>query len=166
MADILQVARRYFSGLAADLPASANVGDVYFATDTGHTYKWDGAAWAAKLGTELINRPCLAADFDQGDLTLDGTWKVDGLDLSAIVPAGANAAVVYCSVQDNAAGELFMIRQNATNTFNRAEYYTQVANIYIPSTPVLIALDSNRLWDYNGDVGIAVINIYIVGWFI
>ncbi|GAI14918.1 unnamed protein product, partial [marine sediment metagenome] len=65
-----------------------------------------------------VVRDATAFDKNIGDFTTDGTWKVNGLDLSAIVPAGATAVHLLVYVLDDAANSILEIRRNVTQDFN------------------------------------------------
>lgn len=110
-----------------------------------------------------VVRDCTGYDFDEGDLTTDGTWQVDGLDLSSIVPAGAIAVDLEIKVEDDATSYLH-IRRDATNTGNRILMTISVANIAVYQV-ARIAINSNRLLDYlASNVTFTSIGIAVVGW--
>lgn len=170
MGEIIESTRRHYVGDDADkalIPAGGkSEGDSYHANDKGKQYYWNGTAWKTGLGYEFVPRAIAGADFAVGDLTLDGTWKVNGLDLSAIVPAGAVAVLLFGFIKDNAADQVFAIRGNATDkALNQLNMRSQVANIeyYMDFT---VMIDADRLVDYNGVAGIDNINLYVKGWYI
>ena len=101
-------------------------------------------------------------DFDEGDLTLDGTWN--DLDLSSIVPAGAIQVLIRLQLTDDAAGSYIGFRENGkTNAVNLIYARTQVA-LVTTDNQVLIPLDSNRVIEYRASVGFDSIDIVIMGW--
>jgi len=105
-------------------------------------------------------------DFVVGDFTTNGAWQVDGLDLSAIVPAGATAAILLLGLTDDAAASALEIRKNATQTVSDLRQDTQVANVAI-YTQGIVALDADRLVDYYGDnLAFVGIDICVLGYFI
>ena len=170
MGEIIESKRRHYVGDDADkdsIPAAAKAfGDSYHANDKGKQYYWNGTAWKTGLGYEYVPRRVAAADFAVGAFTTDGTWKIDGLDLSGIVPAGAIAVLLSINLADDAAGNFFIVRANATDTGNDLGQTTQVANIGI-RTPAVVAIDSNRLLDYIGsNVAFTTIDIWVTGWYI
>ncbi|GAH68377.1 unnamed protein product, partial [marine sediment metagenome] len=85
---------------------------------------------------------------------------------SAIVPEGAISILFFALIKDNAAGQVFAVRGNATDkALNQVNIRTQVANIeyYLNFT---VFNDADRLLDYNGVAGLDVIALYIIGWYI
>jgi len=113
--------------------------------------------------TEYVVRDCTAYDFDEGDLTTDGAWHADGLDLSAILPASAIAADLEIKIEDDATSYLH-IRRDATNTLNRILMTIPVANIAMYQV-ARIAVNSDRLLDYlASNVTFTSIGIAVVGY--
>jgi len=93
-----QSADRIYAGLDANKPASPTTGDIFFATDTGKLYVWDGSAWnylryAKGLRAGLAANIPASGDFD-GDCYFEtdtGTLRIwDGTVWQEIgaVPAG------------------------------------------------------------------------------
>lgn len=113
-----------------------------------------------------VPRAATGWDKNVGDFTTDGTWKIDGLDLSAIVPAGAVAVSLEVIIKDDAADSDFGVRQNAVNLENLVFSRTQVANVN-NSFRGIVAIDNNRLLDYFGDnLAFITISLAVTGWFI
>jgi len=169
MTEITIVRRKQYSGLDAD---KANVigelGDTYSATDTDFRYYWNSilAQWVSGHGCECVQRTVATPDFTLANFTTDGTWKIDGLDLSAIVPANAKAVVLKIEVDDDAAGSVFSVRKNATHLENTID-----ATVHRKDTPnkkvELVAIDSDRKLDYMGsNTTFTNINVSVLGWFI
>lgn len=166
MADITVCKRNEYAGLDADKPASANVGDSYSASDTGKKYYWNGSSWITGLGVEYVPRLVSSSDKQVGDFTTDGTWKVDGLDLSAIVPAGATAVHLLVELEDNVTGSNFIIRKNASDAQNKYRGVTYLASKNV-SDHAIVAIDSDRLLDYFGDVAsFVMLDVTVLGWYI
>lgn len=170
MADVLEVKRKHYSGLDADKAGITGVlGDTYAANDSGKAYYWNDAlsAWKTGLGYEFV--PRRAADIDKTlvDFTTDGNYKINGLDLSGIVPAGAVAVALKVALSDDAANSFFHIRTNATDSDeNTLSSRTQVATITIYNNGV-IPIDSDRLLDYQGsNLVFIAINVTVIGWWI
>lgn len=113
-----------------------------------------------------VRRLTGAIDKEVGDFTTDGNWKVDGLDLSAIVPAGATAIHLLIDITDDAASSWFGVRKDATHIYNYCQPTTQVANIpYI--IHAIVACNADRLLDYIGaNLAFTSINVTVLGWFI
>lgn len=154
--------------LDADLASVPNpgLGDTVLTKDKKKLYYWQGGAWKTGLGYEFVPRSVAALDFNEGAFTTDGNWKVDGLDLSGIVPAGAVAVALNVYVSDDAANSTFQFQQDATNKYNSIIVVTQVAGIPIQHSEVIV-INSDRLLDYKGsNLAFASINVTVVGWFI
>ena len=88
-------------------------------------------------------------DFAVGDFTTDGTWKVNGLDLSGLVPKGTYAVHFKLSISDNLVGSQFGIRHSASYAENRIFGYTFVANIS-SEYDFTLPLDTDLALDYYG----------------
>lgn len=121
----------------------------------------------AELGFgRYVERLVNAPDKQVGNFITDGTWKVNGLDLSGIVPAGAKAVMLDMMVLDDAVGSQFSVQRDAAHAYNRATVMTQVANILVAAAPV-VAIEGDRLLDYyGGNVGFTSIDVTVAGWFI
>lgn len=170
MGEITEGTRRHYLGADADkdsIPAVVkDRGDSFHANDSKKQYYWNGTAWKTGLGYEYVPRAVEARDFETGAFTADGTWKVDGLDLSGIVPAGAVAVQLSIVVKDDAANSEFTVRKNATHDINDLFALTHVANIAeFPSGVIMI--DSDRLLDYRASNLVwTYIYVTVMGWFI
>ena len=116
-------------------------------------------------GHRFIEITPTARDFTQATLTVDGTWKVDGLDLTTIVPDGAIAVVISYVLKDNLVGSNFALRQSATKAYNAGGQLTQAANAYINGCDV-INIDSDRKLDYYATNGFDYIVGNIVGYWV
>lgn len=165
MANVIGIMCRTYCGLDADKTAQVGLtGEHYFATDTGIVYKWDQTRWRG--GYDFIPRPVAAEDFGLVSFTIDGTWKIDGLDLSGIVPVGAKAVQLTLYITDDAANSTFQIRQDATNVYNAIIGITQVANIPLQRTAI-VGINADRLMDYQGtNVVFTTVSVSVLGWFI
>lgn len=114
-----------------------------------------------------VPRNCTQADFTTEAFTTNGSWQTDGLDLSAIVPAGAIAVHIAVQTQDNAVGSIFAIQQNATNNHNRLYTITQQATALNHQIETIIKIDANRLLDYYAtNTTFTSIGVTILGYFI
>jgi len=123
----------------------------------------DGTHKGAML---YVPRRVAAFDFTAVNFTTDGTWKVDGLNLSAIVPAGATAVHLRIFVSDDAAASAFAIRTNATDVINQSYTMVRVANL-VEEQHAILALDANRLLDYQGsNLAFTNIDVAVLGWWI
>ena len=168
MGAIKEVAKKHWV-LALDedlagIPTPAK-GDTVFTEDKNKFYYYTGAAWKTGLGYEFVPRNVTGWDKQIGTFTADGTWKVNGLDLSGIVPADAKAVALTITLADDAAGSIFFIRRAAADQESLSGR-TQVANIAIDYQGI-IAIDSDRLLDYKlTNLVYTIINVAVVGWWI
>ena len=102
-------------------------------------------------------------DFEKEDLTTDGTWN--DLDLSSIVPANAEAVLLYVAIDDDAVSSQIAFRKNGnTNEQALGRVRVQVANVYVDADMV-ISLDSNRVIEYKAtNTTFTGISICVKGW--
>lgn len=165
MADVYSQVKRTYIGLDADKTnVLALAGDHYYANDTFIDYTHDGTYWRG--GFQYIKREPNAWDKTLVDFTTDGAWKVNGLDLSAIVPAGAVAVNLVVNILDDAANSNLNIRSDAGKGINSMSRTTQVANISIDGTGI-IGIESDRLLDYVAtNLVWTGINLAVLGWYI
>lgn len=129
--------------------------------------------WLIDLVIEAIGIPptyidrggVVAYDFDEGDLTQDGTWY--DLDLSGIVPVGASAVNLHWRGVDAAIGRILYVRPNAAGqVIGTCTLRNQVANISIAMWHV-IALPSNRKIQYRSIApGLTTLNVVVRGWWL
>ena len=105
-----------------------------------------------------------AWDATQATLTLDLTWN--NLDLSSVIPAGATAACIVVTLQDDAVGSVFSLRANGvTNAYCYVPMWTQVVDQDI-GHQAIIALDGNRIIQYYAtNTTWTTINLLVTGWF-
>lgn len=120
----------------------------------------------AELGFgRYVVRIVAAWDFVIGNFTTDGTYKINGLDLSGIVPAGAVAVCLRVETLDDAADSLFLIRHSAANDTTQMRATTQAANVNFDANAVL-PIDTDRMMDYYGEnLAFVSINVAVLGWF-
>lgn len=165
MGQVVDLLRRAYSGAVADMAAITPAdGDSFYATDTDQLFIGHGGSWVH--WPRWVRRPAALWDKAVGDFITDGTEKVDGLDLSAIVPVGAITVHLGVFVNDDAANSEFRIRQNGVNVRNWIAIRTQVANVTI-SKESFIDVDPDRLLDYKGDnLAFISIDVVVLGWFI
>lgn len=174
MVDVTSRIHKQYSGLDADKASiTGGAGDTYDATNTGFRYIWDDNAstWAVSggigAGVQFVAREVGTADFTQADFTTDGAWHVDGLDLSAIVPAGSIAINLRVILNDNNASFLFRLRRNAGAGDNNAiDVRMQVSNFAVEEHAI-INCDSDRKLDYwTTNEALTSLNIIVLGWWI
>lgn len=120
----------------------------------------------ASLGFgRYVPRNLNAWDKQIGDFTTDGNFKLNGLDVSGIVPAGAVAVHLRIELSDDAANSLFIVRADAAFAEAQMRTRTQVANISLDLNGV-IPISSDRLLDYYGsNLVFIAINVGVLGWF-
>jgi hypothetical protein len=141
-----------------------------FSTDGTLADNSDDAVPTEKAAKTYIDARGFA---DRGDpSSLDKTtWTADGnwydWDLSAVVPAGAKAVLLWILVSDDAANSTFKLRKNGnSNAVNFAEIYTQVSGVF-NTGDFIVACDSNRVIEYNAtNTTWTDIQAVIKGWFL
>lgn len=165
MSNTISLQHRHYIGTAAEIGGITGVcGDTAYSTDTDIYYSWSGSAWLAGGEPYFVERLIGASDKQVGDFVTDGTWKVNGLDLSAIVPPGAIAVRIRLLVNDDAANSVVSLMRDAVNVENFMSVKTHVANIPDSKTEE-ISIDTDRLLDYNGsNVAFVTINLTVLGW--
>lgn len=104
-------------------------------------------------------------DYDENSLAVRNVWTE--LDLSAIVPAGAQAVNVDMSVNATSVNRKFRLRRHG-NIFGTASrrIRTQAAGVAFDGGGA-VAIDNDRKIDYNIDlIGITVIRMTVLGWWL
>lgn len=106
-----------------------------------------------------------AADFSQASMTTDNTYR--NMDLSAIVPAGAEAVLLTVTISDDAAASELRFRKDGnTNSFADAFLNTQVTGIQI-GADIIVPLPASRIIEYIGDnLTFTSIVVVVKGWWI
>lgn len=141
-----------------------------------------GAVGTPNLVDEAVTGPKLApgvgryvprsagatADFNEPDFPIEGAWQVDGLDLSAIVPAGAIAVHLAVEITGNTFEKEFRLRGNATtkagNHMKLGVDHT--ASFVIPTEHAVLNLDTDRKLDYYRDLDLVDIWVWVLGWYV
>jgi hypothetical protein len=105
-----------------------------------------------------------ASGFDQSGLTADGNWH--DLDLSATLPEGTKAALLYVQLSDDTVGTYVSFRKKGnTNTYNVSTVRAQVAGATIDAD-IIVFVDTDRIFQYLCNSSITTVNIIVKGWFI
>jgi len=124
-------------------------------------------AWIVEQGyltTSFVNRGDPASyDFDENDLMPGGSW-VD-LDLSGIVPEGAEAVLLMVLAIPSGVGKMIKFRKNG-NAENKAiaKMISQVTSVEF-AAELIVPLDDDRKIEVLASiVGFDVIAISVVGW--
>jgi hypothetical protein len=104
-------------------------------------------------------------DYVVGDFTTDNTWR--DWDLSGIVPTGATTVWLKISLEDNAAGSYFDIREKGkSNAYAIPRNFTQVANVRIDQLNI-VTCNADRVIQYRAsNVTFTTINVVILGWWL
>lgn len=123
---------------------------------------------SAGLG-RYVPRSAGAYDFTEANFTHDGAWHTDGLNLSAIVPAGAIAVHLVLYILGTTAGKVFALQKNAVDTLNYTWNIIQGATAF--NVDAIVAVDPDRLMDYlsslTGTDGTTRLSrLAVLGWFI
>lgn len=102
-------------------------------------------------------------DWDQGDLTTDGTWYE--LDCSSIVPTGTVLIFFYLILTDNLVNQVFIMKHpDHEDNYSAVGFATQTANSGMRGV-VPVPCDSNRKIKYYGsNTTFTSIDLTIVGW--
>ena len=117
-------------------------------------------------GDTYVDRgDCSDFDFGVGDFITDNDWH--DLDLSSIVPVGANLAHVLVRLKDDLANSWLMIREKGNTTSRNALLqYTPAVNVET-CIDGFITLDSNRVIEYRGsNTAFTEVDLVVRGWII
>lgn len=157
--------RRNYTGPVADKASiTPGNGDTFFATDTEQLFIGQGGIWTHF--PRYVPLDPSSWDFDVGDFTTDGTWKVNGLDLSGILPAGCIAVKLRISLNDDAVNSYFAMARDKDAALIPIGLPTQVANVSVEAWQDY-QIDSDLKLDYVGsNVVFVTINIAVVGYWI
>lgn len=105
-------------------------------------------------------------DFDTelGDLTLDGTWN--DLDLSSIVPNGAQQVDLGVEVRHDVAGDQLLFRKNGNSyIYNKQRCTTGgYGNTTWQGFQVQVGCDSNQIIEYSIPSAVERVTITVKGW--
>ena len=147
--------------------SSANI-YLYFQDSASQATSWTREGTKIGITTSFVDRGDPAGvDYNETGskavLNTDGTWR--DLDLSAIVPDGAEAILFAVKVLDDAVNSQFGFRRNGnSNTTNVSKMRTQVANVINDGTLISFC-DENRVVEYFGsDLAFAGIEVTVMGW--
>lgn len=141
-------------------------------TPSGHEASHRNGGTDEVVATGLVGRINLvyrgdpdSEDWTVGDFTTDETWR--DLNLSAIVPAGALAALIRVQLNDNATDSKLLLRKKGNQySQNASGVRTQAIGVWADADLVVFC-DTNRVIQYYGDnVAFVGINVVIKGWFI
>lgn len=104
-------------------------------------------------------------DFDFAYFSVTNAWTE--FDLSAIVPAGAKAVNLTCTLRATSINRKIQFRRHENvNDKSRSRMFTQVANQFI-TKDLVIACDENRKLDYFRDlIGINSASVDVKGWWL
>lgn len=164
------------SAASIDLPGSPSDGDMLvYQTDgwksipagtSGQLLESTGTTAPVWKDKSFVDRgdPSIE-DFDETDFTTDDTWR--DLDLSSIVPAGANRVKLAIVIKNTVVPAALRFRKNGnTNPTNSSFTNCQVANSNIGDM-FDIPLDSNRVVEYLGtNIGVWDIKVTVAGWWL
>jgi len=107
----------------------------------------------------------LAWDFTVGDFTDDNAWH--DLDLSSIVPAGANSVLLKINLETLEIEKKFELRKkDNTDIYNTLAIWTQFSNVRIGGV-FLVPCNANRVIQYLANPATwSVMNVQVNGWFL
>lgn len=106
-----------------------------------------------------------AADYVTGDFIKDETWRE--LDLSAIVPEGAQAVTCFVLMKAVLTGKFFAVKKGGqVNGVNISQIMSIAAGVY-NTADFTVAVDSNRKVEYYAKAGVyTVLNVTVKGWWL
>ena len=156
--------------------ANASVTTVKIATDAVETLKikdLNVTPAKASLGFgRYVPRAPNVPDFDDGDLTWDSAYHVNGLDLSGIVPTGAVAVALAIRISEETSGDVVIL---CTDSVTKA---VSAMEVYAPTGMgigdegyvfAILALDADRKLDYfagKGGANTPATGIAVLGYII
>lgn len=157
-----------YTDAEAELACEAIVDDtpVDGATDQPVSSNWafDHAADSGLHGAGFSDRGDPAsADYDENDLTLDGSWY--DLDLSGIVPAGTTVVLLQVRVNSATAGSWMQFRKNGNSNTSAVQAVKINASNGYNHGCLLVACDSSRVIEYWAHSTMATVLLTVTGWF-
>lgn len=163
MGQVEEFKRQAYSGAVADrVEINPLDGDTFYATDTDQLFIGHGGTWVH--WPRFVERLAATEDFSIVDFTTNGVEQVNGLDLSAIVPASAFIVKLKLLVRDDAADSYVRIRRDAVNVTNNINGRVFVANIDAALVQD-VSIDTDRLLDYlTTNTTFTAIFVTVLGW--
>ena len=153
-----------YNNTTSDLGISNTDNNNMIQNFSGATVTDNGTNNSISTGTLVSRGDPAAADKVVGDLTVDAGWH--DLDLSAIVPAGANMILLRVDVTNNTAAQYVQFREKGqAQNSNSALVFAQVAAIKT-SQNITVMCNAARVIQYlasNGGV-FASLDITVRGW--
>jgi hypothetical protein len=126
---------------------AAEIGDTCVRDGTVHVCTSAGTPGTWEPATRYEDRGDPSAwDYSLAAFTTDGTWR--DKDISSIVGTGKRLVHLYVSVEDDAAGNTFQVRENGnSNAYNVASVRTQVSGVRMDED-LWVLTDSSGVIEY------------------
>lgn len=135
-----------------DIPISSN-------------WAFDHAADVDAHHTGFVDRGNLGGnDYDEGDLTEDGTWRE--LDISSKIPVGTQVVLFKVGIKYNAVNKHFYLRKNGYTTGVNAGWVPSGVADQWSAGDIIVGVDGDRKVEYYADAGPTSITLNIKGWWI
>ncbi|MEK7450044.1 MAG: hypothetical protein AAB019_11260, partial [Planctomycetota bacterium] len=126
----------------------------------------NGAVTVEKLTLGIgrfVAREVPVPDFNDVGKTLNGTWQINGLDLSAILPAGAVAGLIGLEFVGGVINDYLTLRtRDGVSNYIEAVDVTTTRAVVVQG---IIKIEPDRQLDYKGTPG-GGFNGYVLGWWI
>lgn len=124
-------------GLVTDLPAYADEGYIYFATDTGDVYRYGASAWD----------PPVHLQGPAGSPGSSGASGSDGVSPEVTLTAVQGGTMVVITDAEHPAGQLFVVSNGETPVFSVGSVTTLPAGS--SATVLLSSSGSSRIFDFG-----------------
>ena len=103
-------------------------------------------------------------DWDENDFIMDEEWH--DLDFSGIVPPGTIGVFLRCGINSDTVGDRIQFRTKGNdNTRNRIYLSLAIPSVFTRLDSIL-ALDENRLAEYDVYGSPTTLDIVVAGWFV
>jgi len=104
-----------------------------------------------------------AVDFDEGDLTVDGSWH--DLDLASIVPAGCSAVLLRVTLDHSGGGDnTIKFREDGNSNEYNVATVTRCGDASVTATADVLVKVASQTIEYNVSSGQT--DIVVGGWWV
>jgi len=143
---------------------NTGTGSITFYPNSSRTVEFVSGGGSKGLYCYVDRGDPASADFDEGDLTEDATWR--DLDLSGVVPAEGVSVHLRITIQHATGMGYIMFRENGNaNGFNASLCVAQVATVNA-GYDVTVRMDANRIIEYYATINPQSITITVAGWWV
>jgi hypothetical protein len=140
-------------------------GQVPAKDDASGKFKWITPAGGAPAGL-FQSRRNTADDFRETAFIRDNTWKINGLDLSGIVPAGATEVLLNIWAISGTPTDMLWIRTNDTDASNNIAMLMAKAEYIYETGQFVLPIDADRKLDYKIAASYSTLHLNVVGWYV